>query len=121
MGFEDREQKRAGRGVIATMLAVPKNAIKTVPGKGRPKTDRETKKRVSLAILPSLYNDIQKIAFVERKSASEIISYCLKQHVKRNSDKLSEYEQIKRGAEEGHNRRDSMLPFSADTVDTTFP
>lgn len=64
--------------------------------KGRPKADRETKKRVSLAILPSLYDNVQKIAYVERKSISEIVSECLEQYAAEHTDKLNEYDKIRK-------------------------
>lgn len=64
-------------------------------GKGRPKVDRETKKRVSLALYPSSYGDLQKIAYVDRKSASDIVSDLIAKFVDANADKLKEYEQIK--------------------------
>lgn len=64
---------------------------------GRPEvTDRETKIRISLAVLPSLYEDIKKISYVERKSASEIVSECMEQYVAENAAKLKEYNKIKK-------------------------
>ena len=45
--------------------------------KGWPKEDRETKKRVSLSVFPSLYEDIQKIAYVQRWSFSDLIAMLL--------------------------------------------
>lgn len=39
--------------------------------RGRPKEDREMKKRISLSILPILYEDIQKIAYVQLCAAAE--------------------------------------------------
>jgi len=93
MGFKEREQNReAKHGVVAIIAGKSEATAATL---GRPKADRETKKRVSLAVLPSLYEDIQKIAFIERKSASEIVSQCLERYSTENADKLKEYEQIK--------------------------
>lgn len=70
---------------------------KETVGRGRPAvTDRETKQRISLAVLPSLYEDIKKISYVERKSASEIISECMEQYVAENAAKLKEYNKIKK-------------------------
>ena len=63
--------------------------------KGRPKEDRETKKRVSLSVLPSLYEDIQKIAYVQRRSVSEVIAELLEQFRKEHKDELTEYSKIK--------------------------
>lgn len=63
--------------------------------KGRPKADRETKKRVSLALYPSSYSDLQKIAYVNRQSVSDIVSELIAEYVNANAAKLKEYEKIK--------------------------
>lgn len=63
--------------------------------KGRPKENRETKKRVSLSVLPSLYEDIQKIAYVQRRSISDLIGEQLVQYRKEHEKELEEYEEIK--------------------------
>lgn len=63
-------------------------------GKGRPKVDRETKKRISLAVFPSIYEDIQRIAYVERRSTSDIVGELFEAYVKKNKDKLKEYDEI---------------------------
>ena len=63
--------------------------------KGRPKAERETKKRVSLAVYPSSYGDLQKIAYVDRKSVSDIVSELIADYVSANAGKLKEYEKIK--------------------------
>jgi uncharacterized UBP type Zn finger protein len=96
MGFNDREKKReAGRGVVSAIAGRNEAEEKTAATMGRPKAEKETKKRVSLAILPSLYEDIQKIAYVERKSVSEIVAQCLEQYASENIDKLKEHDKIK--------------------------
>ena len=63
-------------------------------GKGRPKAERETKKRVSLALYPSSYGDLQKIAYVDRKSVSDIVSELIAEYVAAHADKLKEYDKI---------------------------
>ena len=94
MSFADREKKRTtGHGVVSAIAGKSEPPEKTA---GRPKAARETKKRISLAILPSLYEDIQKIAFVERKSVSEIVAQCLEQYASNSADRLKEYEKIKK-------------------------
>lgn len=57
---------------------------------------RETKKRISLAVYPSLYENLQKIAFVNRRSASDVISELIAGYVSANADKLAEYVEIKK-------------------------
>lgn len=64
-------------------------------GKGRPKvTGRETKKRISLAVFPSVYADLQKIAYVDRQSVSDVISALIAEYVEANKNKLKEYDKI---------------------------
>ena len=58
------------------------------------KKERETKKRVSLAVYPSTYSDLQKIAYVDRRSVSDIVSDLIASYVEENSNKLKEYEKI---------------------------
>ena len=59
------------------------------------KKERETKKRVSLAVYPSTYSDLQKISYVDRRSVSDIVSDLIASYVEENSNKLKEYEKIK--------------------------
>lgn len=59
------------------------------------KKGRETKKRVSLAVYPSTYSDLQKIAYVDRQSVSDIVSELIARYVEENSNKLKEYKKIK--------------------------
>ena len=63
--------------------------------KGRPKVDREIKKRISVAIYPSVYEDFQKIAYVDRRSVSDIICQLMNEFVESNIDKIDEYDKIK--------------------------
>lgn len=63
--------------------------------KGRPKADRETKKRVTLALFPSTYGDLQKIAYMKRQSASDLISELIAGYVAANGELLEEYRKLK--------------------------
>ena len=58
---------------------------------------RETKKRVSQSVLPSLYEDIQKIAYVQRRSASDLVGELLEQYRGEHGQELTEYETLARG------------------------
>lgn len=60
----------------------------------RPKEDRETKKRVSLSVLPSLYEDIQKIAYVQRRSISDLVGDLMEQFRAGHEEELAEYRKI---------------------------
>lgn len=53
--------------------------------KGRPKVNRELKKRYSFTILPSLYEQSSKIASNEGKSLSELITDFLTEYIEKNS------------------------------------
>ncbi len=54
----------------------------------------ETKKRVSIVVYPSKYSDLQKIAYVDRKPVSAIVSKLIADYVDANSEKLEEYKKI---------------------------
>lgn len=89
MSMETREAKRTRRGgVVASILyAEPEKS-----GRGRPKSAQETKRRITLSVLPSLYADVQKIAFVEHRSVSEVFAACMTQYVQENYEKLHQYD-----------------------------
>lgn len=89
------DKEAAFKSIIGAGAEEPAQRADKPMGKGRPKADRETKKRVSLALYPSSYGDLQKIAYVDRKSASDIISDLIAEFVAANADKLKEYEKIK--------------------------
>lgn len=48
--------------------------------RGRPKENRELKKRISLSVFPSLYGNIQKIAHMQKKSTSDLIGELMEQY-----------------------------------------
>lgn len=51
---------------------------------------------MSLSVLPSPYKDIRKIAYVQRRSVSELIEKLMVRFRKENLEKLDEYRQIKK-------------------------
>ena len=64
-------------------------------GRGRPKAKgRELKRRISLSVLPSLYYDIQKIAYVQRRSVSELLSAMMEEYRGSHAAELAEYERL---------------------------
>ena len=87
--LEDREKRRRAL-VVAPIAGVGEARGK----KGRPKENRGTKKRVSLSVLPSLYGDIQKIAYVQRRSTSDLVAEPLDQYRGGHGQELAEYEAI---------------------------
>lgn len=90
--FEDREIRRRGSIVGSIVDGAPAAAGS---GRGRPKEDREIKKRVSLSVLPSLYEDIQKIAYVQRRSISDVVGDLMEQFRAGHEKELVEYKKIK--------------------------
>ena len=90
--FEDREIRRRGSIVGSIVDGAPAAAGS---GRGRPKEGREIKKRVSLSVLPSLYEDIQKIAYVQRRSISDVVGDLMEQFRAGHEKELVEYKRIK--------------------------
>lgn len=90
--FEDRENRRKG-SIVGSIVDGASAAAGS--GRGRPKEDREIKKRVSLSVLPSLYEDIQKIAYVQRRSISDVVGDLMEQFRAGHEKELVEYKKIK--------------------------
>ena len=91
--LEERENRRRA-SVVGSIAGVEPE----IPEgrRGRPKEIRETKKRVSLSVLPSLYEDVQKIAYVQRRSVSEIVADQLEKFRNQHMEMVAEYERLKR-------------------------
>ena len=95
--LKDRERRRRESVVGSIIEQQPTEEPKQCStGRGRPKEDRELRKRVSLSVLPSLYEDIQKIAYVERRSVSELLSDLMLQYRDQQKAALSEYEKVRK-------------------------
>lgn len=62
--------------------------------KGRPKMNRETKKRITFTLLQSKYEQASKIAYIDGKSVSEVIGEFLEEYIKKNHDKIKEYDNL---------------------------
>lgn len=92
--LQDRENKR--KSVIGGMIDAPAASTVSSGSRGRPKEDRELKKRISLSVLPSLYDDIQKIAYVQRRSVSELLSAMMEEYRGSHAAELEEYEKVKK-------------------------
>ena len=95
--LKDRESRRRASVVGSIIEQQPTEEPKQrSTGRGRPKEDRELRKRVSLSVLRSLYEDIQKIAYVERRSVSELLSDLMLQYRDQQKSALSEYEKVRK-------------------------
>lgn len=91
--LQDRENKR--KSIIGGMIDASAPQATRAGSRGRPKEDRELKKRISLSVLPSLYDDIQKIAYVQRRSVSELLSAMMEEYRGSHAAELAEYERVK--------------------------
>ena len=92
--LQDRENKR--KSISGGMIDAPAAPAASTGNRGRPKEDRELKKRISLSVLPSLYDDIQKIAYVQRRSVSELLSAMMEEYRVSHGAELAEYEKVKK-------------------------
>ena len=89
--LEERESRR--RSIVGGRSeAAP--AAPVAGSRGRPRADRELKKRISLSVLPSLYDDIQKIAYVQRRSVSELMSAMMEEYRAQHNMDILEYEKL---------------------------
>ena len=92
--LQDRENRR--RSIIGGMIDAPAAPAASTGSRGRPKEDRELKKRISLSVLPSLYDDIQKTAYVQRRSVSELMSVMMEEYRVRYGAELTKYEEMQK-------------------------
>ena len=89
--LEERENRR--RSIVGSIIEEP---VAKASGRGRPKEDRELKKRISLSVFPSLYEDIQKIAYMQRRSISEIVGELLEEYRVKHQNEIMKYEKLKK-------------------------
>lgn len=93
--LEERESRRRSTAVGKFVEQTP--MVDTSSGRrGRPKEERELKKRISLSVLPSVYEDIQKIAYVQRCSVSELIGELLEGYRTEHKAEIQRYREIEK-------------------------
>lgn len=95
--LEERESRRRSTAV-GKFVEQPPMAAASIGRRGRPMENRELKKRISLSVLPSLYEDIQKIAYMQRKSTSEVVQELMEGYRKRYIEELGEYDRLQAGS-----------------------
>lgn len=94
--LEERESRRKA-SIVGSMIEQPAEKAAGSGGRGRPKEEgRELKKRISLSVLPSVYEDIQKITYVQRRSVSELIGELMEEYRVEHEADIREYEDIKK-------------------------
>jgi hypothetical protein len=94
--LEERESRRRA-SIVGDMIEKPTEKTPGSRGRGRPKEEgRELKKRIGLSVLPSLYEDIQKIAYVQRRSVSKLIGELLEGYRAEHEADIQRYENLKK-------------------------
>ena len=105
--LEERESRRRS-ATVGKFVEQPPMAATSSGRRGRPKEDRElkkrisadyerrVKKRISLSVLPSVYEDIQKIAYVQRRSVSELIGELLEGYRVEHKAEIQRYGEIEK-------------------------
>lgn len=91
--LEERESRRKSTAV-GKFVEQPPVEVASSGRRGRPKENRELKKRISLSVLPSIYEKIQKIAYIQRRSISDVLENTMKEYINEHSADLIEYEKI---------------------------
>lgn len=91
--LEERESRRRSTAV-GKLVEQPPVETASSGRRGRPKENRELKKRISVSIRPSVYEGIQKIAYIQRKSASELLEDIMKQYINKHEQELAEYKKL---------------------------
>lgn len=81
--LEDREKRR-------------KSAVSGLIRETGKSTGKERKQRVCLALKPSIYADLQKVGYIQRKSASRIVGELIEGYVRENEELLEEYRETQR-------------------------
>lgn len=92
--LSDRENRRKSASIVGSIIGEQKTPGAAAAGRGRPKENRELKKRISLSVLPSLYEDVQKIAYVQRRSISDLVGEMLELYRNGHQQELKEYMEI---------------------------
>lgn len=89
--LEERENRR--KSVVASLVG-EEQATAPARRRGRPKNQQETKHRTCISVMPSVYEDLQKIAYVKRVSASSILEMLMQAYIAKNKDALAEYSDL---------------------------
>ena len=94
--LQERESRRKA-SIVGSMIEKQAERATGSGSRGRPKEEgRELKKRISLSVLPSLYEDIQKIAYVQRRSVSELIGELLEGYRAEHEAEIQGYGDLKK-------------------------
>jgi len=81
--LEDREKRR--KSAVAGFIRETKRS-----------SGKERKQRVCLALKPGAYEDLKRVGFMQRKSASQIVGELIEKYVKEYAELLEEYEEMQR-------------------------
>ena len=90
MGIRAKEQARKNNGIVSVIAG-----IEDEKKLGRPRSDKENKKTVSITIEPSIWSDLQDIARLQGISASTLISNISKKLIEEKQEQLESYKKLK--------------------------
>ena len=90
--LEDRENRR--RSTVGKIVGQTPMAAAGSGRRGRPEGKRGLKKRVSPSVVSHLFGGNQKIAYVQRKSTSEVVQEMMEDYRKRHIEELDEYDRL---------------------------
>ena len=92
--LEERESRRRSTAVGKFVEQTPTETASS-GRRGRPKEEsRELKKRISLSVLPSLYKKKKKIAYIERRSVSDIVGELMKEYREEHEESICKFDTI---------------------------
>lgn len=88
--LEEREAKR--RSAVAGLINEPRRGA----GAAVQPEGREKKKRYCLALKPSVYRDIQQLAYVQCRSTSQVIDELMEKYIAEHARLLEDFKKLER-------------------------
>jgi len=95
MSLHEKSNNLLTTGNHSSNYSIPSDATRRPVG--RPKSDREIKKRISLIMYPSLYENLSILALIRRESISEIVGELVTRLVDNNAEEIEKFKKTKFG------------------------
>ena len=89
MGIREKEEARKAHSVVSVIAGIDE------PKLGRPKSDKEVKKTVSLTIDAGIWEDLQCIARIQGISTSVLVANLGKQIIAEKQEQLKIYKTLR--------------------------
>lgn len=93
--LEERESRRRS-ATVGKFVEQPPMAATKLRSAGPAEGGSGAEEAVSLSVLPSVYEDIQKIAYVQRRSVSELIGELLEGYRVEHKAEIQRYGEIEK-------------------------